>query len=260
MPAYKVVVVGDPHAHPDYDNKRFDCLGQFILDEKPDEVLCMGDFRDMPSLCKHSSKSELDGARAMADLMAASDAESRLFAPIRQFNSQRKAMKKSGLKTKFTLLQGNHDVRIDLIATHDPRLTDLIEAPWAKDWDEIVPFKEVYNLAGLDIACAHYFVSGQMEKPLGGLNMGRKLVLKNHVSTIVGHSHLLEYHEEPTAFGKKLFALSAGHYGHLDYKEGWCLQSRAAWWNGVCVLELDKVGQVLEKRFVRQEVLHDQYA
>lgn len=256
---YKLLVVGDPHAHPDYDNHRFDWLGQFIMDEMPDEVLCMGDFRDLPSLCRHSSRMDIDGARVLADLQAASDAETRMFAPYQREVLRRKTLKKGRPAIKFTMLLGNHDVRLDGVVNDDPRLEDLIHAPWHPCWNEIVPFKEVYRPGGLPIACSHYFVSGQMEKAMGGLNLARKLVLKNHVSTIVGHSHLLDYHQEPDAFGNTLFGLSVGHYGHLDYREGWCLQSRHQWWSGVVVLELGPSGELLEKREVSQERLRERY-
>ena len=41
-----LLIIGDPHAHPDYDNSRFEKLGQFIARAKPDAVICMGDFAD----------------------------------------------------------------------------------------------------------------------------------------------------------------------------------------------------------------------
>ena len=45
-----LLVIGDPHAHPDYDNKRFTDLGRFIVKSRPDIVVCIGDMADMPSL------------------------------------------------------------------------------------------------------------------------------------------------------------------------------------------------------------------
>ena len=47
------LVVPDPHAHPDFSNIRFDWLAQLIIDLKPDHVICLGDFGDLPSLCSY---------------------------------------------------------------------------------------------------------------------------------------------------------------------------------------------------------------
>ena len=40
----KILVIPDGHAHPDYDNDRFDYLGRFILDQRPDTIVCIGDL------------------------------------------------------------------------------------------------------------------------------------------------------------------------------------------------------------------------
>ena len=45
-----LLVICDPHAHPNYDNKRFTDLGRFIVKTRPDIIVCIGDMADMPSL------------------------------------------------------------------------------------------------------------------------------------------------------------------------------------------------------------------
>ena len=49
-----VLVIGDPHATPSYDNDRFRVLGNYILATRPDVVVCMGDMGDFASLSSHS--------------------------------------------------------------------------------------------------------------------------------------------------------------------------------------------------------------
>ena len=39
-----LLIIGDPHANPDYDNDRFEALGKFIAKEKPQHVVCIGDM------------------------------------------------------------------------------------------------------------------------------------------------------------------------------------------------------------------------
>ena len=54
----KLLIIPDCHAHPDYDNNRFDWLGNLIIEERPDTILCLGDLADMPSLSSYDKRSE----------------------------------------------------------------------------------------------------------------------------------------------------------------------------------------------------------
>ena len=42
----KHLIIPDAHAHPEYDNERFDALGSLILKERPDVIICIGDFAE----------------------------------------------------------------------------------------------------------------------------------------------------------------------------------------------------------------------
>ena len=48
-----LLVIPDCHAAPEYDNDRFTALGNFIVDEQPNIIVCLGDFGDMPSLSSY---------------------------------------------------------------------------------------------------------------------------------------------------------------------------------------------------------------
>ena len=45
-----LLIIPDPHANPDYDNDRFKALGKFIMHEKPEVIVWLGDMADLPSL------------------------------------------------------------------------------------------------------------------------------------------------------------------------------------------------------------------
>jgi len=65
-----LLIIGDPHAHPDYDNKRFTALGKYILKTKPDIIVCLGDFADMPSLSSYDKGTKgFEGRRYKRMLM-----------------------------------------------------------------------------------------------------------------------------------------------------------------------------------------------
>ena len=45
-----LLVIGDPHAHPDYDNDRFTALGKFIASEKPDVIAVSYTHLTLPTI------------------------------------------------------------------------------------------------------------------------------------------------------------------------------------------------------------------
>jgi hypothetical protein len=64
LPGRSHLVIPDAHAMPGLDNRRFDWLGQFIIDTKPDVIVCIGDFFDMAALCKYDKgTTEAEGRR-----------------------------------------------------------------------------------------------------------------------------------------------------------------------------------------------------
>ena len=80
-----LLVIGDPHAHPDYDNKRFTDLGRFIVKSRPDIVVCIGDMADMPSLSMYDKGTKgFEGKRYKKAVAAVIDAQEKMFAPIRK--------------------------------------------------------------------------------------------------------------------------------------------------------------------------------
>ena len=84
-----LLIIGDPHAHPDYDNKRFTALGKYILKTKPDIIVCLGDFADMPSLSSYDKGTKgFEGRRYKKDVNAVIDAQEKLFAPIKSYNKR----------------------------------------------------------------------------------------------------------------------------------------------------------------------------
>ena len=97
------LVIPDQHAHPDYNNDRFEWLGKLIVDLKPDTVINLGDMADMPSLCTYDKGTKgFEGRRYKKDIEAALDAQERMFTPIQ------KAKKK---KPRFVNYKKFYDTR-----------------------------------------------------------------------------------------------------------------------------------------------------
>lgn len=226
----KLMIIGDTHSHPGYDNKRFEALGKFMLKEKPDLVIQTGDFADMPSLSSYDKgKRSFEGRRYKDDVDSVIDAQEKLFAPF-------KAAKKK--KPKLSMTLGNHENRINTATQLSPELhgTISIDDLQYKEFGwEICNYKDTLELEG--IFFSHYFPSGIMGRPISGENIGATLCRKQYNSVVVGHSHIFDYAERTNAAGTKLFGMSAGCFVHPDYKEDWCANVTSMWFRGVIVLE-----------------------
>ena len=221
-----ILVIPDPHAHPDYDNDRFALAGRYIGHTRPDIVVCMGDWGDYSSLCKHSAKKERETKRVKRDKEAHVDSLRVLESGIRE--GCRIHRKRYQPERHYIL--GNHDVRPFAIASDMPELEGIFDDlfdPWVETGWRIHDFKEVVDIRG--IAFSHVLPSGNMGRPVGGVTLGRSLVVKGHGSAVVGHDHRFSHGKEETWLKKKLHGFSAGCFAHPDYIEDWCRNTRHMW-------------------------------
>lgn len=257
-------MIGDPHAHPDYDNDRFERAGLFAIEERVDLVVCLGDWFDYASLCKHAKKKEREGKRLVEETRAGIDALRRFEAPFVEKAKRRKQALQNVAPARHLIL-GNHDVRPEAYADELPEL----EGALAQDrWDPFLesgwnlhPFKTTVSIEGW--AFCHYMASGLMARPVSGSSsalLARNLVLKGHQNTIVGHDHRFGIAKEERWDGRKLYGISAGCYVHHEYTEGWCKQSEPMWDRGLLVLDLDENGDHLAHRWVTSKELRRKYA
>ena len=87
-----ILIIPDPHASPDYDNKRFTALGNLIVDKQPHIVLCLGDMADMPSLSSYDKGTKgFEGRRYKKDVASTIDAQVKLFEPIKKLNANKRS-------------------------------------------------------------------------------------------------------------------------------------------------------------------------
>ena len=257
------LLIGDPHAHPEYDNDRFEWLGKCIVDSQPDRILCIGDFADMPSLSSYDKgKKSFEGRRYRRDIESVIDAQEKMFAPLHKYNEARRRNKERLYRPEFYMTIGNHEHRINRVTEDSSELEDVISV---KDlmYEEYgwhcTPFMEVLNLDGWSFS--HYFATGVSGRPISGENIGRTLVNKNLTSSIQGHSHVLDYSMRTTATGERMHGMSIGCYTHPDMIEGWNRNTQHMWWTGVVYMNTaDDTGDLLTMSTIKQEVLKELYA
>ena len=233
------LVLPDSHAHPRYDNERYEWLGKLILAERPDVIINLGDQDDMPSLSQYDKGTKTgEGLRVWEDLEHGWEASRLLRAPLLDYQARLKSQRKrSTYNPEWFRLGGNHEFRIVKWMAADP-------AHWRDDWVDFylkpegwtfIPFLQPLIVDG--ICYQHYFTSGTMGRPIGGENMAAQLIKKNYQTCVAGHAHVLDFAERTRRDGLKCFGLSAGCFVHPDYmKQAWCAAQSHLWWNGVVML------------------------
>jgi hypothetical protein len=244
-----LLVIGDPHAHPDYSNIRFSALGKFIAKERPEVIVCIGDMADMPSLSSYDRGTKgFEGRRYRKDVASVIDAQEKLFAPIKKIR---------GYKPQLHMCLGNHEDRITRAINASPELDGAIGIEDLKyeefGW-KVTPFKRCVTIKG--ITFSHYFTSGVGGRPISSVHIGYALITKLHCSAVQGHSHLYDHAEQTRPDGQKVFGLAAGCFSHPNYTETWCRDTEYQWWRGVIMLEgLDGEGYYNSIRAITQRSL-----
>ncbi len=224
------LVIPDPHAHYEHSNERALWLGRMICDIKPDVVINLGDTADMPSMSGYDKgKRSFQGRTYKLDINAHADFQEKLWHEVRR--------RKKRMPHRVTL-HGNHEYRIHRAIELQPELEgaigfgDLALDTW---YDDIVPYEGttpgIYGIDGIHYA--HYFVSGVMGRPVGGIHPARSLLAKQYGSCTAGHLHLLDYSVDTTVSGTKMYGLVAGCY--MDYRADWAGMVNDLWWSGVII-------------------------
>lgn len=247
------LIVPDTHAHPDFPNDRATYLAKLIKEVRPDVVVHLGDSADLSSLSGYDKgKRGFVGRTYRADIDAHLDFQDRMWSPV--YAAKRKLPRR-------IFLIGNHEQRIDRALDLSPELEGTIGYRDLEldRWYDTVVFYEgqtpgVIELNG--ITFAHYVPTGVSGRPISGDTIGRSLLSKRFVSTVVGHSHLLDYSTRATGNGGRIHGLSAGCY--QDYVNDWAGQTAKFWWSGVVILRNVENGN-FDPQFISLNQLQKEY-
>lgn len=222
------LVVGDAHAAPGQNLERFSLLGRMVRDLRPDVVVVIGDWADMPALSHYDKgKKSFEGRRYTEDIKASNEA-------LRLFHEG------LGEETpRLVYCEGNHEHRIERAANDSPGLDmmGLHDLDFERRGWEIYRFKTPATIDGVNYC--HYFTSQNTDRAISGVTAGRSLVNKKHMTCVVGHSHLLN-HFTTTAGDRRLHGLVVGWF--CDVFKDYAGQSNTGWWAGICVLRDVKDG------------------
>lgn len=256
-----ILVIPDSHASPDDKSlDRFKWLGQFIIDRKPEVIIDIGDRADLPSLSTYDKGTKgFEGRRYHKDLASVREANWYIEEPMRRYNEKRAEFKKKQYKPLKIMCLGNHEHRIQRACNTSPELDGLLsynDLNYEDNGWKVHDFLDIVEVGG--ILFSHYFVSGVMSRPIGGVNAARQQILKNYKSCVSGHSHLFDYAEDTDPTGKKIQSLVCGVF--VEDNPQWnTSQAYSKWSSGLVMLNNVKDGTYDLER-VSMDTLRSNYA
>lgn len=213
--------------------------GKAIVDYKPDVVVNMGDFADMPSLSSHDKAGSkyFEGLRYKKDVEAAREAMRHLLAPLLDRQALQKKNKEKVYKPRMVMLLGNHENRIDRAINNNPMLEGMLSTKdlgYEESW-EVYPFLQPVFING--VGFNHYWPVGVMGRPASSPAV---IINKLHMSCVAGHQQGKQIAYGKRADGKALCAIIAGSYYLHD--EHYMDQLSNRHWRGLVVLNDVKDG------------------
>lgn len=177
------MVIPDVQAKPNVDHDHLEWVANYALEKRPDVIICLGDWADMPSLSLYDKgKKSYEGRRYVKDIEAANFSLERFEKTIEWHNRNNPA---DAYNPRKVLTFGNHEHRIiracDLDAALDGKLT-LNDLDFERRGWECHPFLEVVKIDGIEYS--HYFISGNMGRPV---STAAALLRARNGSATMGH-------------------------------------------------------------------------
>ena len=168
------------------DTTHLGWAGEAILEYKPDVVVVIGDFWDLPSLSNYDlpGSKETIGRNILADIEVGNEAFIKLTQPMFDRMEQIYKNKQKLWRPQLHFLFGNHEHRITKVISNDPKLDGLL-TPDALKTPGFTRhhFLKIVTIDG--IRYCHYFPNPYTGKPIGGTIPNRL----NHIggSFVQGH-------------------------------------------------------------------------
>lgn len=215
----KTLAIGDTQVQPTYDPTVVELTGQWIVDERPDEIVMLGDWFDFESLSHWASQKEREGRRLRHDVHAGVEAMDKMLMPLYGLQRRQSVNKKKVYRPKMVFCMGNHEFRLDRYLEQHPELIGVLPDITALlenyGW-EVYPYMAPY--VGInDIHYLHFLANPMSGKAIGG-SMENKLNKVIH-SFVHGHQQQFQYAERQQPTGLPQIGICAG--ANYEHDEGY---------------------------------------
>jgi len=251
----KILVIPDCQIKEGVPTEHLTWAGKAIVDYRPDVVVNIGDFADMPSLSTHDKigSKYFEGKRYKTDVEVAKQAMGQLLKPLRDLQRTQKETKHKVYKPRLVLTMGNHENRINRAVNNNPMLEGVISADdlgYSKDW-EVHEFLKPVFIGG--VGFCHYWPVGAMGRPASSAAV---IVNKLHMSCVAGHQQGKQVAYGKRADGTPICGIIAGSFYLHDEDYMDALSNRH--WRGLVVLNEVKDGG-FDEMFLSMNYLGKKY-
>lgn len=240
----KILVIPDTQVREGVPIGHIKAAGKYLVEHRPDVVVVLGDWYDMPSLSVFNTNLEAEGLKIQADLLAGDRAMVEFLKPLAQHNFRQQANKKKLYKPRLVYCVGNHDpqVRIPRLIDGNPILQGFLNDDTTvmleKMGFEVIPFLDIIDIGG--IRFSHYFINPHSARkaPLGGMI---DTMLKNcGFSFVQGHTQTYKMGKHYLADDTVRLGIVAGAF--YDHEERYMGPQGNKHWRGIIQLNDVKDG------------------
>lgn len=251
----KILVIPDCQIKEGVPREHLTWAGNAMVEYKPDVIVCLGDFADMPSLSSHDTRGSkyFEGLRYKKDVEVAKSAMQEMLKPLRDYQSKAKRNKEKAYKPRMVMLMGNHENRINRAINNNPMLEGVISTDdlcYQADW-EVYDFLHPVFING--VGFNHYWPVGALGRPASSPNA---IISKLHMSCVAGHQQGKSVAYGKRADGTAICSIIAGSYYMHDESYMDKLSNRH--WRGLVMLHEVNDG-AFDEMFLSVEYLGRKY-
>lgn len=193
------MVIPDIQAKPNVQHDHLEWIANYALEKRPDVIVQIGDWADMPSLSLYDKgKRCYEGRRYVKDIDAANHSLARFERVIEEHN---RSHPDNAYNPRKVITFGNHEWRIwratMLDASLDGKLT-LNDLNFKDRGWECHDFLKIVEIDGIEYS--HYFISGAMGRPVSS---AAALLKARGRSSTMGHVQKMDvsYHPQTQQIG-----------------------------------------------------------
>ena len=168
------LVLPDAQVKPGSDTIHCEWAANAVLDYRPDVIVIIGDWWDLPSLSTHElpGSKEAEGRNVREDIDAGNAAFERFYKPIRKEVDRTVSSHKRRWKPECHFLMGNHEHRMSRAIARDPKFDGMLSLEHLKTPGfQRHEFLKIVDVDG--IKYCHYFPNPFSGKPIGGTIVSR---------------------------------------------------------------------------------------
>lgn len=249
------LVIFDMQVKPNSILTHLPSIGQYIVKNKPEVIIVIGDWWDMHSLSTYDrGTKKAEGARYVEDVDSGIEAMSTMLGPIRDYNLYALKQKKRQYKPEMHFTMGNHEERIGRHVNAYPILEDTLSYNNLKLKEfgfKVHNFLEPVIIDGVEYV--HYVQNRNSANPKASSKVSLD---QTKVSVTQGHRPCLDIHTDWSDERGMMWSITCGS----SYLDDECYKGPQGnrHWRGI-VHKRNVVNGDFDPEFIRLTTLMREY-